>query len=196
MKGLSRESFLSKRMLSRKMFASRALSGVGLALLLAAVAVGSACGYHMAGKASQLPVTVQTIAVPSFSNTTKTFRVETRLTEAVVREFNTRTKYRITHRVEEGDAVLRGIVTSVELAPLTYDSRTGQVSTGLVTVAMNVTLTARDGRVLYQNPNYIFRDQYEVSRQSSSFFEEEGPALDRLSRDFARTLVSNVLEAF
>jgi outer membrane lipopolysaccharide assembly protein LptE/RlpB len=156
----------------------------------------SACGYHTAGKGSQLPPTVKTIAVPSFVNQTQTYHVETRLTEAVVREFNTRTRYRILTNDANADAVLRGTVTSAQTVPVTYDSRTGQVSTSLVTVAMKVTLTARDGRVLYENPNYIFREQYQIARETASFFEEQGPALDRLSRDFARTLVSNILEAF
>ena len=61
---------------------------------------------------------------------------------------------------------------------------------------VKVTLTARDGRVLYSNPNYVFRDQYQISNELASFFEEQGPAIDRVSRDFSRTLVSNILEAF
>jgi hypothetical protein len=50
--------------------------------------------------------------------------------------------------------------------------------------------------VLFENPNYSFREQYQISSEITSFFEEESPAVDRLSQDFARTLVSNVLEAF
>jgi hypothetical protein len=61
---------------------------------------------------------------------------------------------------------------------------------------MNVSINDRQGRVLYQNPSYTFREQYQVSQELSSFFEEDSPALQRLSRDFARTLVSNILEAF
>ena len=53
-----------------------------------------------------------------------------------------------------------------------------------------------DGKVLWQNQNYTFREQYQISREVSSFFEESDPALERLSLDFARTLVSNVLEAY
>jgi len=154
------------------------------------------CGYHVAGKSDALPPTVRSIAVPAFTSRTPTYRIETRLTEAVVREFNTRTRYRVTSNPEDADAVLRATVTSAQVAPLTYDSRTGQASTALVTVAVKVTLTARDGKVLFENQNYIFREQYQITRDPSSFFEEEGPALDRLSRDFARTLVSNLLEAF
>ena len=60
----------------------------------------------------------------------------------------------------------------------------------------SVWLTEKQGKVLYQNPSYIFREQYQVSRELSSFFEEDSPAMQRLSREFARTLVSNILEGF
>jgi hypothetical protein len=66
----------------------------------------------------------------------------------------------------------------------------------MITVNMKVVLTDRRGKVLYENPSYLFREQYQVSRELSSFFEEDSPAFDRLSRAFARTLVSNILEGF
>jgi outer membrane lipopolysaccharide assembly protein LptE/RlpB len=165
-----------------------------LALILLGACCG--CGYHVAGKASRLPENVYSIAVPAFENRTQTYRIETRLTGAVVREFNTRTRYRMASDPGDTDATLRGIVLSTQVEPLTYDSRTGRASSGIVTIRMSVTLTDNRGNVLFRNPNYLFRDQYQISRQLSSFFEEEDPAFDRLSRDFARTLVSNVLEAF
>ena len=165
-----------------------------VAVMLALASAG--CGYHVAGRASRLPENVHAIAVPTFQNKTQTYRIEVRLTEAVVREFNNRTKYRIVPRAEDADAVLRGTVLSAQIEPLTYDSRTGRASSGVVTIRMNVSLTDSKGAVLYHNPNYLFRDQYQISRQLSSFFEEEEPAFERLSVDFARTLVSNVLEAF
>jgi len=97
---------------------------------------------------------------------------------------------------EGADAVLRGTVTGTQLAPVTYDSNTGRASTAMVTVNMKVVLTEKNGRVLYENSNYIYREQYQISRELSSFFEEQGPAVQRLSQDFARTLVSNVLEMY
>jgi outer membrane lipopolysaccharide assembly protein LptE/RlpB len=165
--------------------------------LVLSCAILSGCGYHTAAKATRLPATLHVIAIPAFVNQTQTYKIESTLTNAVVREFNARTKYRIMPDVNaDADAVLRGTVTSTQLAPVTYDSQTGRASTGLITVNMRLVLTARDGRVLYENQNYTFREQYQVSRELSSFFEEESPAVDRLSRDLARTLVSNVLEAF
>ncbi len=79
---------------------------------------------------------------------------------------------------------------------LTYDSQSGRASSALVTVTMRVSLLDRKGVVLFDQPNYTFREQYQVSSELTSFFEEDSPAVDRLSRDFARTLVSNILEAY
>lgn len=157
----------------------------------------SACGYHTSAHSVRLPQNVRTIAIPAFTNQTQSYRVEQLLTAAVVREFVTRTKFRILNEPSaDADATLRGTVLTTELAPLTYDSQTGRASTALVTVTMRVSLVDRKGMVLFDNPNYTFREQYQVSRELSSFFEEDAPAMDRLSRELARTLVSNILEAY
>jgi outer membrane lipopolysaccharide assembly protein LptE/RlpB len=140
---------------------------------------------------------VQTIAVPAFVNQTQTYRIEQTMTAAVVREFISRTRYHVVNDVsQEADAVLRGTIVSTQMSPLTYDSQTGRAASAMVTVNMKVSLTDRQGRVIFDNPNYIFREQYQVSRETSSFFEEESPAVERLSRDFAHALVSDILENF
>ena len=166
-------------------------------MLLAFCMLTAGCGYHTAGHAVQLPDTVKTIAVPAFKNETLTYRIEQMLTAAVVREFTTRTRYRILNdSSDDADATLRGTVLSTAASPLTYDTATGRAASVLVVVSMKVVLTDRNGKVLYQNPAYLFREQYEVSQDLSSFFEEDSPAFRRLSQDFARTLVANVLEGF
>jgi outer membrane lipopolysaccharide assembly protein LptE/RlpB len=166
-------------------------------MLLALCMPIAGCGYHTVGHSVQLPDTVKTIAVPAFKNETLTYRIEQMLTAAVVREFTTRTRYRILNDAsEDADATLRGTVLSTAASPLTYDTATGRAASVLVVVSMKVVLTDRNGKVLYQNPSYLFREQYEVSQDLSSFFEEDSPAFRRLSQDFARTLVANVLEGF
>jgi outer membrane lipopolysaccharide assembly protein LptE/RlpB len=164
---------------------------------LAATLVAPGCGYHTAGHAVQLPENVKTIAVPAFINETTTYRIEQMLTSSVVREFTTRTHYHVLHDAgEDADATLHGTVLSASSSPLTYNSATGQAASVLVVVSMRVSITDRQGKVLYQNPLYLFREQYEVSQDLASFFEEDSPAFRRLSQDFARTLVSNILEGF
>jgi len=155
------------------------------------------CGYHTAGHAVTLPDNVRTIAVPVFVNQTQTYKIEQMLTGAVVREMITRTHYHILNQPSDAaDATLHGTVLSTSTSPLTYDSQTGRAASVRVIVGMKASLTDKQGKILYENPSYLFREQYQVSRDLPSFFEEDSPAFQRLSREFARTLVSNILEGF
>jgi len=167
---------------------------IGLTMLLF---LTFACGYHTAGHNSTIPEEVHTIAIPAFVNQTQTFKIEQMLTSAVVREMITRTHYHVITQVNsDADATLHGTVLSTSTTPMTYDSQTGRAASLLVVISMKVSLQDKDGKVLFQNPSYLFREQYEVSRDPNAFFEEDTPALERLSRDFAQTLVSNILEGF
>ncbi len=168
-----------------------------LALTPALLLTLSGCGYHAAGKSSRLPANVHVLAVPAFVNQTQVFSIEQIMTRDVVREFIERTKYQVTSGAGDSvDATLKGTVVSAQAAPLTYDAQTGRISSAMVSITAKVTLTDRNGRVLFENLNYTFREQYQVSSEINSFFAEETPAMQRLSRDFARTLVADILEAF
>lgn len=157
----------------------------------------SGCGYRPAGQPTRLPADLHVLAVPVFINQTQTYRIEQILTKDVVREFIDRTRYRVVaDSGESADATLKGTVIGAHTAPLTYDAQSGRVSSALVSVTVKVSLVDRNGHVLFENPNYTFRQQYQVSREVTSFFEEQTPALQRMSQDFARTLVSDILEAF
>ena len=168
-----------------------------LHMVLAGIALFAGCGYHTAGHATRIPASVRTIAVPVFVNQTQTYRIEQILTRDVVREFLARTHYQIANDAgKSADAVLKGTVVSAQAAPLTYDAQTGRISSAVVTVSMKVSLVDHSGHTFFENQNYTFRQQYQVSREVTSFFEEETPALQRMSQDFARTLVGDILEAF
>jgi len=115
----------------------------------------------------------------------------------VVREFTTRTHYRILNEAgEAADVTLRGTVNfhrgvAPHLQLLNRSSRQrfgGGEHEGFA--------HRPSGQGALQNPSYLFREQYEVSQDLASFFEEDSPAYRRLSQDFARTLVSNILEGF
>jgi hypothetical protein len=155
------------------------------------------CGYHTIGAAAALPPNIRSIAIPGFVSHSQTFRVEQLLTDAVVREFDARTQYRVLHDTKsDADAVLKATILSASATPLAYDSTTGRAVSALVTVSVHVAMADRQGKVLFENPSYLFHEQYEISSDLSSFFQEDSPAISRLSRDFARTLVANILEAY
>jgi hypothetical protein len=159
--------------------------------------LSTGCGYHTSGHAVRLPGDIHTIYVPMFENATQTFRVEQVMTAAVVQELRSRTNYRIvTSNDGEADATLKGLVNSTSNAPLTYDSVTGRISSSVVTIGMKVSLVSKSGKVLWDNPNYTYREQYQVSRDTASFFDEASPAFQRIATEFAKSLVSNLLEAY
>jgi outer membrane lipopolysaccharide assembly protein LptE/RlpB len=165
--------------------------------MLAWVAVVlTGCGYHSVGASSHLPPNVRTLAVPVFTTRAQAFHTEFAFTQAVIRELNTRTKYQILNKDADADATLRGVILSESASPLTYDSTSGQTSSYLITITARVTLTARDGRVLYQNDSLPFREQFQSTQDTTSFIQEDGPAVQRIARDFAQTIVSSILESY
>jgi hypothetical protein len=119
------------------------------------------------------------------------------MTNAVIRELATRSRFRVTPDASaDADAVLHGTILKEAVAPLTYNSSTQQSSSFLITIVASVTLTGRDGKVLYENKNYIFRQQYQATTNLPTFLQENPAAVERLSREFARALVADVLEGF
>jgi len=170
---------------------------VELGWAFALLAATAGCGYHPAGQGTRLPADLHVLSVPVFINQTQTYRIEQILTKDVVREFIDRTHFRVVaDSGESADATLKGTVIAAHTAPLTYDAQSGRVSSAVVSVPVKISLVDHHGRVLFENPNYTFRQQYQVSREVTSFFEEQTPALQRMSQDFAHTLVTDILEAF
>lgn len=155
------------------------------------------CGYHTLGAATHLPPDLHTLSVPVFANNTDSYGTETALTSAVIRELNARTPYRVLPRSAAGaDAELRGTILNESITPLTYNASTQQSSSYLITMVIAVTLKDRDGKVLYKNDNYVFRQQYQSTTVLPTYLQEDPAAVERLSRDFARQLVADVLEGY
>src|SRR5271166_2699009 len=109
----------------------------------------SGCGYHTLGAATHLPPDVKTLAIPLFATHTETYHAETVMTQAVIREFATRTRLRVTPDASgDPDTILHGTILKETIAPLTYNSATQQSSSYLITMVISVKLTGRDGKVL------------------------------------------------
>jgi outer membrane lipopolysaccharide assembly protein LptE/RlpB len=172
---------------------------------LAALAVVSfllplgACGYSLAGRGSSLPATIRTIGIPLFTNVTSVFDVEQSLTQRVRLEFISRGKYRVVSDETGTDAVLRGEISAISVRPTAF-TQEQQASRYEITVVVKVELKDAAGKVLFENPAQTFREEYEVSSaqsaQDASFLGQNQNALDRLANDFAKTVVSSILEAF
>lgn len=168
-------------------------------LCAAALALfASGCGYHVAGNAATtLPPSVRTIAVSAFSNGTTRYRLTERLPAALTRELITRTRYRVIEDAGNADAVLTGSVNNYTAYPIVYDPVAGRNSAVQVTVNLSITLRERaTGKMLFNRQKFEVHERYEISVDPKTYFDESDVAIDRVSKEVARSVVSAVLENF
>jgi Lipopolysaccharide-assembly len=157
----------------------------------------SGCGYHVAGRTNLLPKNIQTIAIPAFANITTRYKVSELLAGALTREFISRTRYQIVTDPNQADAVLTGSVVNFYSYPILLDPRTARASSIQAIVLLQIYLRDRaTSAVLFSRPNMEFRQNYELSVDPRVYFDESDVAMDRLSRDVARSVVSAVLANF
>ena len=166
-------------------------------ILAVAMFALAGCGYRVAGHADLLPKTIKTIAIPAFGNLTVRYKLTDQLPEAIAREFISRTRYQIVTDPNQADAVLTGAVVNFYSYPILLDPRTARASSIQAIVLLQIYLRDRaTGAVLFSRPNMEFRQNYELSVDPRVYFDESDVAMDRLSRDVARSVVSAVLANF
>jgi len=153
----------------------------------------TACGYKVQSSVRSLPAGVQSLGIPTFTNLTSHYRIEQRVTSAVLKEFTERTRIPVNSQNSGVDAVLQGEIRLINSAPVTYAvDAYGSAFVVTVQVAVKLVRTS-DSVVLWENPDFLFTERYVLTSTVSDYFPEEGPALDRLSHDFAASLASTIL---
>lgn len=175
-----------------------------VAAFLLATACSTGCGYSLAGRGSFLPAYIKTIGIPTFNNTTTFFNVEQIVTQKVRSEFIGRGKYKVLPETTGVDATLTADIISITLAPASFNAEQ-QASRYFITLSARIEFRdMRANKVLWENPAMSFREEYQVTTatnatgalDTNAFFGQEVNALDRVATDFARSLVSAILEAF
>lgn len=143
-----------------------------------------------------LPKDIKTIAVPAFKFEAKgiRYRVESRFTEAVTREIIRRgSGLKVQGSLEGADAVVEGNIRDFAFSGVLLD-REGRARVYEVVITSAVTIRdLRANKILYDNQNFIFRDSFEFSDDPRSFFNEEDPAVERMARAFAESVVSTIV---
>jgi len=145
---------------------------------------------------NQLPAHIKTVAVPAFQNNALRYKVESRFTDAVVNELIHRGRgLRVQGSREGADAVIEGVIKSFSYGGVLLDDR-GRARIFEVTIEVAVTVRDQtENRVLYDNQNFVFRGEYEFANDPRNFFNEEDPAVQRMARNFAESIVSTLTNA-
>jgi hypothetical protein len=170
-------------------------------VVLVAALLSSSCGYTLAGRGSFLPETIKTIGIPDFTNRTPYFEASQLVAQRVRSEFIGRGKYKVLPQDTGVDAVLRATINTITLAPSGFSD--AQVATRyVITISVGIQFVQiSDNKVLWQNPNLVFREEYQQASgggvlDAATFFASSSNAVERMATDFARTVVSAILEAF
>jgi hypothetical protein len=171
--------------------------------------VAASCGYHVGGAADVVPKSIRTIAIPAFKTNTTRYRLVDTFPETIGREFQARTRFRVDNDPTTADAILNGTILSVVIYPSTTNPTTGIPTSIIVRVMLSVTMIERvSGHIIYTRANWPLTGTYAVASDAVNsagvvvasgthqFFDESGPAFDRLTRDMASQLVSAVVENF
>jgi hypothetical protein len=170
------------------------LSALGIMLLFVS---GFAECYKPITK-NQLPARIKSVAVPAFQLESQALRykIGSRFTDAVMRELVHRGRgLRVQGDREGADAVVEGVIRGFNFGGVLLDDK-GRARIFEVTITAAVTVRDQtENRVLYDNQNFVFRGEYEFASDPRSFFNEEDPAILRMSRSFAESIVSTLINA-
>ena len=162
-------------------------------LFVAVMVFLGGCGYHVRSSVQAAPKGIESLGIPPFKNLSSQFKIEQRVSAAVLREFSVRTHIPVSPASSGVDTILLGEIRNVSSSPVTFGSDTFG-SAFLITVQMSVKLVkSKDSSVIWQNPNFLYRERYVLNSKLPDFFSEENPALDRMAHDFAASLVSAII---
>ena len=170
-------------------------SPVNLLLTLVVCSMAS-CGYSLIGTGSFLPDYIQTVAIPTFANTTPRFEVEVRITDAVIREFVSRGNFTMVADPAGANAELTGTITAFDVTPIGLNP--DEEATNFL-VQIRAQVNFRDlvqNEILYSNNSFYFRQEFEIETDPTALSDLSNVAVDEIAEEFARTVVSSILEGF
>ena len=170
--------------------------------VMASGAAASSCGYALAGRGSFLPDYIRVLGIPMFESATPYQTVEQVFTQKVRLEFQSSRRYTVVPSDEGVDGIVRGQITSISTQPVSLTDAQ-LASRYRVTVVVKIAFEdVKAQKTLWENPSLSFSDEYELASPGTSgadvsaFIGNERVAMDRMSTDFARSVVSAILEAF
>jgi outer membrane lipopolysaccharide assembly protein LptE/RlpB len=166
------------------------------ALLLGLLLVSGFAECYKPVTKNQLPSRIKTVAVPAFQNNALRYKIQSRFTDAVINELIHRGRgLRVQGDREGADAVIEGVIKSFSYVGVLLDDK-GRARIFEVTIEVAVTVRDQtENRVLYDNQNFVFRGEYEFANDPRNFFNEEDPAVQRMARNFAESIVSTLTNA-
>ena len=167
-------------------------------LLLVAALLPLGCGYGLIGRTSNLPEDIDSIFVQTLENRTTRQQINLVLTDAIVQEFVTRRRFDIASSAASADAVLGGALTAYIVRPVEFGPD-GRATRYEFTIRADMTFN-RVGteEVVWAQSQYVYRGDFELrlDDEQGTIIDPEDPNIQLVAREFAQTLVVDMLEGF
>jgi outer membrane lipopolysaccharide assembly protein LptE/RlpB len=172
----------------------KALLSGALGTLLAALA---GCGYALVGRSSNIPADIKAVYLQPLTNQTQRQQVEQSLTQAIATELVTRQRFSLVGSESQANAEVTGAVTAFTVTPVTFD-QTGRANEYEIAITAQITFkrTGTEGKVIWKSDRYTFRENYPLDPTAANFVDLENETIDKASKRFAQTLVTDLLEGF
>ncbi len=169
-----------------------------LAVTLLLLPAAAGCGYHLVGTTSFLPEEIRRLHVETLANQTTWADVDQRIAESLNQEWVRRRRFELVNDRADAQVVLGGTITSVTVAPVTFDER-GRATEYQMTLRASVHLDDIRGdepERLWEDQAFSRRTSYTVDVSAVDYFDRQVEAMEILADDFARALTSAMLEGF
>ncbi len=156
------------------------------------------CGYHLVGTSSYLAPEIENLHVELFANQTARADMDQRVAEALNLEWVRRGRFELVDSPAEADVVLSGTMTRLMTIPVSFDED-GRATEYQMTLTTDVHLDdvrGEEPKLLWQDKAFSRRTSYVVDQDAVDYFDRQREAMDELSREYSRALVSAVLEGF
>jgi len=171
-----------------------------LALLLAAVS--QACGYALVGKGIIVDPSIKRIGVPLAKDATGHPGLDQKVTQKIVEELLKRGRFQVVQEATGVDALVECELLSFAIVPVGFsadptDPGRTEASRYAISLVARVRYS-KTGQVepIWASDAFSARDESNVGNDPNTFFDRDEQVQERLATDFARRLVSAMLEAF
>ena len=156
------------------------------------------CGYGLIGRTSNLPDDIKSIFVQTLENQTTRQQINLYLTDAIVTEFVQRRQFLVATSAGSADAVLTGSLTAYIVRPVEFGPD-GRATRYEFTIRTNMQFKRQGGdEILWAQSDYVYRGDFELELDEGqgTVIDNEDPTIQLVSKEFAQTLVIDMLEGF
>jgi hypothetical protein len=160
------------------------------------------CGYALVGKGIIVDPTIKRIGVPLVRDASGHPGLDQKVTQNIIQELLRRGHFEVVQQAVGVDALVECEIVAYTAVPIAF-SRDELDPTHIEASRYGIALTARvrytkTGQVepIWAADAFSARDESSVGNDPNSFFDRDEQVQDRVAKNFARRMVSAMLEAF